>query len=169
MPLTHKQRLFVEEYCVDRNGTQAAIRAGYAPGSAEVTASRLLSYTKVSRAVACALAQLEKRINVDAVRVLTEYARIAFADVTQAFDASGNLLALRDMPYDLRRAIASFEVVTHQGEDGRTSTRLAKVKFHPKPQALEALGKHLQLFVDKVELGGESGPVTITINRQVKP
>ena len=42
MTLTAKQARFVEEYLVDLNGTQAAIRAGYSPKTAAATASRLL-------------------------------------------------------------------------------------------------------------------------------
>lgn len=43
--LEQKQQLFVMEYLVDTNGTQAAIRAGYAsdPNVAKTTASRLIS------------------------------------------------------------------------------------------------------------------------------
>lgn len=50
--LTRRERLFVEEYEMDGNGTQAAIRAGYTPGngnaSAAVQASKLLRSAKVS-------------------------------------------------------------------------------------------------------------------------
>ncbi len=42
-PLTAKQRRFVEEYAVDRNATQAAIRAGYSPGTARSTGSENLT------------------------------------------------------------------------------------------------------------------------------
>ena len=47
MTLTPKQARFVEEYLIDLNGKQAAIRAGYSPGTAEVQASRLLRNAKV--------------------------------------------------------------------------------------------------------------------------
>jgi phage terminase small subunit len=49
--LNLKQQRFVHEYLIDLNGKQAAIRAGYAAASAEVTASRLLSQDKVSDAI----------------------------------------------------------------------------------------------------------------------
>jgi phage terminase small subunit len=41
--LTYKQARFAAEYLVDSNGAAAAVRAGYAPGSAKVAASRLLT------------------------------------------------------------------------------------------------------------------------------
>lgn len=49
--LTDRQYRFVSEYLKDCNGKQAAIRAGYAAGSAEVSASRLLSQDKVRKIV----------------------------------------------------------------------------------------------------------------------
>ena len=52
MPLNAKQERFVTEYMLDTNGTQAAIRAGYAANSAAVTASRLLRNANVGQAVA---------------------------------------------------------------------------------------------------------------------
>lgn len=49
--LNPRQAAFVREYLVDFNGKQAAIRAGYAAGSAEVQASRLLTVAKVQQAI----------------------------------------------------------------------------------------------------------------------
>lgn len=51
MPLTPRQQHFVDAYLIDPNATQAATKAGYAPGSAKVTASRLLTNANVKAAV----------------------------------------------------------------------------------------------------------------------
>ena len=170
MALNARQNRFVVEYCVDKNATQAAIRAGYSPKDANVTGPRLLANAGIAAEIERELEQQTKTIRVDALRILTEYARIAFADTTRAYGPDGKLLPLHQMPADLRRAIASFEVDRRSGDDGQEVTRLTKVKFWPKTAALEALGKHLQLFVDKLQVEGEGGgPVTITIKRQVKP
>ncbi|MCC6851039.1 MAG: terminase small subunit [Rubrivivax sp.] len=59
--LTPKQQRFVEEYLVDCNGKQAAIRCGYKPARAERTACELLTLRKVSEAVAIARRQLSVR------------------------------------------------------------------------------------------------------------
>ena len=61
--LCPKRRLFVQEYLVDLNATQAAIRAGYAEGSASSTASRLMRDPRVSGAVDEALAERTNRIH----------------------------------------------------------------------------------------------------------
>jgi len=69
-----KQRRFADEYLKDRNGKQAAIRAGYAPGSAEVTASRLLSHAKVSAYIAKQVNKRSEKLQIDAEWVLREAA-----------------------------------------------------------------------------------------------
>lgn len=69
--LTAKQLKFIEEYLIDLNGKQAAIRTGYSPKTAEVQASRLLSNAKVSeeiakrQAVTSAKSELTKEAKLD--------------------------------------------------------------------------------------------------------
>ena len=53
-----KQERFCQEYAVDLNGAQAAIRAGYAPTHAKVTASRMLTYANVRERIDRAIARL---------------------------------------------------------------------------------------------------------------
>ncbi len=62
--LNHRQQRFVEEFIVDLNATQAAIRAGYAENSAHVTGCRLLSNDKVSEAIAVGKAEMAERAGV---------------------------------------------------------------------------------------------------------
>lgn len=57
-PLTARQTAFVRYYLTDLNGTQAAIKAGYAPGSADSQASRLLTNAKVAAAIAVGKSEL---------------------------------------------------------------------------------------------------------------
>ena len=64
--LTPKQAAFVREYAVDKNGKQAAIRAGYSPKTAEAQASRLLSYAKVRAAVDAALKEVAEKTETEA-------------------------------------------------------------------------------------------------------
>ncbi len=63
-PLNHRQQRFVEEFIVDLNATQAAIRAGYSVNAAHVTGCRLLSNDKVSEAIAAGKAELAERAGV---------------------------------------------------------------------------------------------------------
>jgi phage terminase small subunit len=49
--LTAKQTRFIDEFLVDSNGAAAAVRAGYAPGSAKVAASRMLTKDGTDRSL----------------------------------------------------------------------------------------------------------------------
>jgi len=70
--LNRKQQAFVDEYAVDRNGKQAAIRAGYSPRTAEGQASRLLSNAKVRAAVDAKLERLSRKTELTAEKVLRD-------------------------------------------------------------------------------------------------
>ena len=63
--LTRQQALFVQEYVVDGNATQAAIRAGYSAKTATEQGSRLLTIVKVKNAVDIAMKERVKRTHLD--------------------------------------------------------------------------------------------------------
>lgn len=138
MALTPKQQRFVEEYLVDLNGKQAAIRAGYSPNCAEVTASRLLRNAKVAAAVAQARRERAERTAVTQDGVVQALARIAFSDVRELFDEHGNPLPPHRLPDQVGGAVASITI----GEDARS----VRIQMCDKLRALALLGKHLGLF-----------------------
>ncbi len=157
--LPPNQARFVEEYLVDLNGRQAAIRAGYAEKSAEVQASQLLRKPKVRAAVDAALAARSERVQVTTDEVLREFKRLALVDIGQAFTPEGALKPLAEMDVDVRRSIASIEVdetwVDGKDEDGKPKRylvgQLRKVKFWDKKGALDSLAKHKGMFIERVE------------------
>ena len=69
--MTAKQARFVDEYLVDANGTQAAIRAGYGAAGARVAAHRLLTNVAISSAIEARQRVDATRLSVDRNRVLT--------------------------------------------------------------------------------------------------
>lgn len=153
--LTARQQAFVREYLADEklDGTAAAVRAGYAKSVANRTAYKLLRNPQVRAAVDAAMAARASRVEVRGDDVLRELLAIARADVGTAFDKDGQLLPLAKLPADTRRALASVEA----GALGVT-----KVRFWDKPKALELLGRHLGLFVDRVQHEG-----TLTLEQLV--
>lgn len=146
--MTRKQKLFVDEYLIDLNATQAAIRAGYSPDTAQEQGSRLLSNVMVSNEVAKAMAERSRRTGVNADRVVMELAKIAFVNASDVIDADTATLKPDAAPEDTA-AIQSVKVKTF-GEDGLER----EIKMADKLKALELLGKHLRMFKDKVELSG---------------
>lgn len=138
--MTEKQKRFCEEYMIDLNATQAAIRAGYSPKTAQQQSTRLLSNVLVQNRIAQLQAEQSRRTGVSADRVVRELAKIAFVNAVDLIDpetASVKLDASRD---DLA-AVQSVKVKTF-GEDGLEH----EVKLADKLRALELLGKHLGVF-----------------------
>ena len=144
---------FAEEYVVDLNGKQAAIRAGYSARTAESQASRLLSFVKVAEHIAALQAARSERTAITADRVLFELARLAFVDVRRFYDADGHLKKPSDIDDDTAAALASVEIdeLWEGSGDERTIVGLTKkVRTWNKVSALGLLGKHLGLFREAV-------------------
>lgn len=158
--LTDKQRLFCAEYLVDLNATAAAKRAGYSDKTARVTAQDLLMQPKITAHLQSLMNERAARTQVTADRVITEVARLGFADLRKLFDDKGALLPVREWPDDLAAAIASVEVdelFEGFGENRVHVGYTRKVKLWDKGKALEMLGRHLKLWIDKVEHSGPNG------------
>ena len=77
--MTQKQKLFIEEYLIDLNATQAAIRAGYSPDTAQQIGSENLSKPVISTEISKAMAERSRRTGVSADRVVLELEKIGFA------------------------------------------------------------------------------------------
>lgn len=87
MALNEKQRRFAEEYIVDLNATQAAIRAGYSPKTARSIGWRLLTNVDIQEAIQAGKAKQSKRTQITADRVLEEFASVAFKEAGDENDA----------------------------------------------------------------------------------
>lgn len=146
--MTKKQKRFIEEYLIDLNATQAAIRAGYSPDTAKSIGSENLTKPDIQARIAKAMAERSRRTGVNADRVVMELAKIAFVNANDVIDADTATLKPGAAPEDTA-AIQSVKVKTF-GEDGLER----EIKMADKLKALELLGKHLGMFKDKVELSG---------------
>jgi len=168
MALTAKQKTFVQEYLVDLNATQAAIRARYSAKTAEQQASRLLSNVKVQEAIQKAMGQREKRTEITQDRVLQELAKIGFANITDYLKVDGSDYQAgieEDGSPIMRRGkyVDIFETdnINRAKMDAVSEIKQTKegisLKLHDKVSALEKIGRHLGMFKDKVELTGKDG------------
>lgn len=139
---TERRLSFAHAYIANgRNGTQAAIAAGYTRKGADVAASRLLGDAKVSTLVAELTAELSQATRLTCENVLREVARLSYADARNLFWPDGSLKSPDEWDADTAAAVASFEVET--SADGVTTT---KVKLWDKNAALEKAMRHLGLF-----------------------
>ncbi|MEG2096773.1 MAG: terminase small subunit [Pseudoflavonifractor sp.] len=152
--VTRKQERFVEEYLVDLNATQAAIRAGYSPKSASTVAGETMRNPQVRACIDTAMAKLSKRTGVSQERVIRELAKVAFVNPTDVIDFESAKLLGNATPDDTA-AIASVKVKTIPTADGMGVER--EIKVADKLKALELLGKHFGMFTDNIDLHGDMG------------
>lgn len=155
--LTAKQQAFVDEYLIDLNATQAAIRAGYSAKTAEQQGSRMLSNVKVQQAVSQAMAERSKRTGINQDRVILELARIGFVKMTDVVDEEGQIRS--DATDDDLACIESIKYKSSDTDSGSSVER--EVKIGSKLKALELLGKHLGMWNDKLDVN-VSLPVVIS-------
>jgi phage terminase small subunit len=153
--LTPQQRLFVHEYLLDRNGTQAALRAGYAQRSAASQACDLLKNPKVRDLLEQKLARLTEKTELKLERIVLELHRILLADPADSLNDDGTVKPLREWPEDLRRALSGLDVDElweGRGEDREQVGLTKKVRFWSKTDASQQLLRVLGAFKDKLEV-----------------
>lgn len=143
--LTAKQQRFCDEYLIDLNATQAAIRAGYSPKTAEQTASRLLTVVKVSDEIAREMAERSKRTGINQDRVVQELAKLAFVNIADVVDLDSATVKGTATGEDLA-CIQSVKIKPSEFGTER------EIKLYDKKASLELLGKHLGMFKDKLEV-----------------
>lgn len=134
--LTAKQQAFVDEYLIDRNATQAAIRAGYSAKTAGQIGDENLKKPQIAQAIAAAMDDRSERTKIDA-----DYVLYTIVDTIERSKQAKPVLN------------AQGEPVMVETEDGEL---VPAYKFDAQAvlKGAELLGKHLKLFTDKLELGG---------------
>lgn len=136
--LTNKQRAFIEEYLADFNGTRAAQRAGYKGN--DVTLSAVASENLRKPRIAKKIAERFQAKIMTADEVLSRLSGMARADISEFVTDTGAIDwdAVRDRGY-LVKKIAHYK--------GKQSV----IELHDAQSALQLVGKHLRLFVERTE------------------
>lgn len=129
-PLTPKQQRFVQEYLIDLNATQAAIRAGYSPKNADCIGPKLLAKPQIAALIAAAKQQRAERTGIDADWVLQQLKEIYDTDRTAIYTDDQKLRPIKDWPERLRRLLRGI--------------KKSELLFYGDPvRVLELIGKHV--------------------------
>lgn len=154
--LTPRQSIFVHEYLVDLNATQAAIRAGYSAKTAEVQGPRLLGNVRIAAEIQKGMDRRAARVDIKADQVLAEVARLAFANMLDFIKPTADGGAVVDLSKLSREQAAAIQEVTvdqymeGSGEAAREVKRI-RFKLADKKGSLELLGRNLKMWTDKVD------------------
>jgi len=152
MALTPKQRRFVDEYLIDLNATQAAIRAKYSAKTAASQGERLLRNVEVQAALTSSMSARSERTQITQDRVLQEYARIAFFDPRNLFNADGTPKPITELDDDTAAALAGVDlqdVYEGYGDERVFIGYTKKYKVADKKGALDSVARHLGMFTPK--------------------
>lgn len=169
--LTDKQKRFCDEYVVDLNATQSAIRAGYSEKTAGSQGQRLLQNVEIQNEINAINAKRSAKTGITAEKVLTELGKIAFSDLKEYLSFDENGVRFKDseeVDGTLISEVSSQETVTRRGSgDNKEETVRVnlKMKLHDKMKALELLGKHLNIFNDKEDENKDTQNITVSIVR----
>ena len=145
MALTKKQIRFCEEYIIDLNATQAAIRAGYSEKTAEQLGYQLLQKTSVSDYILEVQSKRSERTEITADRVLQELAKIGFANITDFMTVEGGMTFAKSTAEISQEKIGAIAGIK-EGANG------VEIRLNDKGKALELIGRHLGMWNDKLNV-----------------
>jgi phage terminase small subunit len=156
-----RQSAFVNEYLIDLNATQAAIRAGYSAKTAYSQGERLLKNAEVAAAVSAAQAERSQRTRINADWVLSRLGAEVEADLADLYREDGSVKPVHEWPLIWRQGLVAGVEVERLAEGIGTVT---KIKISDRIKRIDLIGKHIdvQAFKEKVE---HTGGITIVIDK----
>lgn len=155
--MTPKEHRFCEEYIVDLNATQAAIRAGYSRHSARTSGCDNIAKPYIIEEIERLKAERSERTGIDADWLLRRLSAEAEADVADLYGPDGELLPVKEWPLIWRQGlIAGIDVEIISGPDGSEMGMVKKIKVSDRAKRLEMIGKHVNVkaFEDRVAVTG---------------
>lgn len=167
--LNPRQRRFVDEYLVDLNATQAAIRAGYSSRTAGAVGHENLTKPEIATAVQAAIDERAKRTNVTQDRVVEELSVVSFSNIWDyEIDENGHVALSIGVRPEAIRAVASIKRKRRtipRKDDAPIVEIETEIRLWDKPGTLRLAGQHLGMYKDVVKHEGEL-PVMV-VRREV--
>lgn len=167
--LTPRQKAFIEEFHLDHNAIQAAIRAGYDPETAGEQVRIMMMEPSITGALHREKAHRTARAALQADAVLHEMSLLSHSNIAHyVIDDTGNVQLAAGAPEGAMRAIQSIKrkVSSRVDKEGNaTKTYDVEIKLWDKPTPLKLMGKQVGLFPDKVEHSGPGGKPIESVTR----
>lgn len=165
--LKDRKKKFCEEYLIDFNATNAAIRAGYSKKTAYSIGSENLKKPEIAEYLAARQKELQNVTGITQQRVLLEYAKVAFVDIRKFYAVDGALKSIHELDDDAAGALAGVEsyeekIKTDGEEEDIVIGTNRKIKTYDKVKALDSLARHLGMFKDQIQISGQIGIEQIT-------
>lgn len=162
--LTAKQKAFVREYLLCRNGAEAARRAGYPPESARQMAEENLTKPDILKLVEEGEKKAQEKFEVSQQRIIEGLAAIAFFDPAEALEWSKKGgVRWKDSKKLEKRITSALDIWGSPGKSGTGSVSLRNVG---RDRALELLGKHVGMWRPVKDDPNGSGEGSSEGNRQ---
>lgn len=147
--LTAKQELFCQEYLIDLNATQAAIRAGYSKNTAQAIGAENLTKPVIQEIISKANQNRLKSTVTDANYVLTRLKEIDELDIMDIIKEDlGGFRPLSEWPKVWRISISSLDmkrIITKTNDGDSMETLVEKIKWPDKVKNLEMIGRHVSV------------------------
>lgn len=161
MKLSDKQKKFCEEYIIDFNQTQSAIKAGYSAKTAYSIGNENLKKPDIQAYIKELLSKREERTQITADMVVKEWAKIAFFDIRKIFHKEGGLLNPHDLDDETATVISSIKARDVKvGDDIET---IKEYRLNDKMKALDMLAKHLGMFEKEKEDNNDTNEIIVEI------
>ncbi len=168
--LTAKQQRFADEYLIDLDPAQAAIRAGYDPKTARRSAQQNMKKPEIQQAIQTAMQNRQARTEITQDRVIQEYARLAFFDPRKLFYPDGSPKPIEALDDDTAAAVTGIDVREEYegaGEERVFVGYTKKYRLANKISALGSLAKHIGLF-DKAEEASDADSSGVILMPEVQ-
>lgn len=161
MSLTAKQARFVEEYLLDLNATQAAVRAGYSQKTAKDIGCQNLAKLDIANAIAEAQAERSNRTEINQDWVLQKLAEIVNANMADYVSVDEDGQSHVDLSNVSRDKFAVITELTSDrlnsrgsGGEKHSETVRTKIKLSDRQSALDKIARHVRFYNDRVEHSG---------------
>jgi len=150
--LTAKQKRFAQEFCIDLNRTQAAIRAGYSMSTAYSIGSRLLRNVEIQKYISEIQNDLEKASGITKLKVLNGFSEIAFSNISRLHNSWIQRKDFDLIPDIDKAAIQEISTKTIKRNDGTNNdpvlvdVEYVRVKLYDRLTALTKISDLLGFF-----------------------